>query len=69
MFLNISKRLQTLLKGVMDTQEIYLTIYSDDNWAIENYWSPGGWAFNPQEETEEMLKSIASIINDKKVPY
>lgn len=67
MFLAISKRLQVLLKGVMDIQALYLVIYNDDNWAILGYWGEGAFAFNPQEETEEMLEEIGTIIKNGKV--
>lgn len=66
MFLNISKKLQVLLKGVMDNADLYLVIYRDNNWAILNYWSEGSFAFNPQKETEEMLEQIDTIIKNGK---
>lgn len=67
MFLNISKKLQVLLKGVIVNSDIYLVIYRDDNWAILNYWGSAAFAFNPQEETEEMLERIATIIKNGEV--
>lgn len=67
MFLNISKKLQTLLRGVMVSDDLYLVIYGDDNWAILNYWTNGAFAFNPQEESPHLYDTLALIIKNGKV--
>lgn len=68
MFLDISKKLQVLLRGIMINSDLYLVVYSDTNWAILNYWGgDGAFAFNPQEESPLMYDSIALIIKNGKV--
>lgn len=67
MFLNISKKLQILLRGVMVSGDMYLVVYSDTNWAILNYWTDGAFAFDPQKEDDNLYEQIGTIVNNGKV--
>lgn len=67
MFLNISKKLQVLLRGVMVSGDMYLVVYSDTNWAILNYWTDGAFAFDPQKEDDNLYEQIGTIVNNGKV--
>lgn len=68
MFLGISKKLQTLLAGVMANSDIYLVIYSDTNWAILDYWGGNAsYSFNPKEESDGLHQHIALIVNAGRV--
>ncbi len=62
MYLAISEKLRMLLAEVIATRNNYLVIYSDENWAILNYWGKGAMGFNPQEEGDHLYDILEEII-------
>jgi len=63
MFLGISRKLQLLLGKVLESDNLHLSIFSNTNWAVVNYWGDGAFAFDPQEESDFLLEEIAKIIH------
>lgn len=69
MYLAISEKLRILLDEVIATRNNYLVIYSDENWAILNYWGKGSFAFNPHEECDDLYEVLEEIAEADNVTY
>ena len=62
MYLDISERLQKLISVLIGGGANYLVIYTDTNWAILSYWGKGSFAFNPQEECDDLYDVLEEFI-------
>ena len=62
MYFAISEKLRLLLDEVIASRDNYLVIYSDENWAILNYWGKGAFSFDPHEECDDLYEMLEEII-------